>query len=87
MNAAVKAGYRLRLATNILTGQAMIEGVFLDPNAYPPLDFPWKPDNIYIPSAAGEFTSMKDSVDKILKKIESLEIEKLLDSADSFSDN
>jgi len=48
----VKAGYRLRLATNILTGQAMVEGVFLDPNTYPPLEVPWKPDNLYIPSDA-----------------------------------
>jgi hypothetical protein len=36
----VKAGYRLRLATNFLTGQAMVEGTFLDPNVYPPLEFP-----------------------------------------------
>ncbi len=79
----VKAGYRLRLATNILTGQAMVEGVFLDPNTYLPLEVPWKPDNLYIPSAAGEFTSMKDSVDKILKKLESLDFEKLLASAQS----
>jgi paraquat-inducible protein B len=80
---AVKAGYRLRLATNILTGQAMVEGVFLDPNAYPPLKVPWKPDNLYIPSAAGELTSIKVSVDKILKEIEALDFEKLLASAES----
>jgi paraquat-inducible protein B len=79
----VKAGYRLRLASNILTGQAMVEGTFLDPNAYPPLAVPWKPKNIYIPSAPGEISSMKESVDKILKKIESLDIEKLIQTADN----
>lgn len=80
---AIKAGYRLRLASNFLTGQAMIEGTFLDPNMYPPLDFPWKPKNIYVPSAPGEITSMKDSVDKILKKLEALDIEKVVQTLDN----
>ncbi len=79
----VKAGYRLRLAANILTGQAMVEGVFLDPNTYPPLEVPWKPDNFYIPSAAGELTSIKESVDKILNKLEALDFEKVLASVES----
>jgi hypothetical protein len=61
----------------------MVEGTFLDPNAYPPLAVPWKPKNIYIPSAPGEISSMKESVDKILKKIESLDIEKLIQTADN----
>jgi septation ring formation regulator EzrA len=36
-----------------------------------------------VPSAPGEISSMKDSVDKILKKLESLNIEKLLATAES----
>ena len=78
----VKAGYRLRLASNLLTGQAMVEGTFLDPNVYPPLAVPWKPKNIYIPSAVGEISTMKDSVDKILKKLEALDIEKVVQTAE-----
>jgi len=83
MARGVKAGYRLRLATNLLTGQAMVEGTFLDPDAYPPLEFPWKPENFYIPSAVGEISSMKDSVDKILKKLEALDIEKVVQGLDN----
>jgi paraquat-inducible protein B len=79
----VKAGYRLRLASSILTGQAMVEGTFLDPNTYPALKVPWKPENIYVPSAPGQITSMKDSVDKILKELEALDLKKVVQTLDN----
>ncbi len=38
-----KQGLRLRLVSNILTGQALLEGIFLDPKRFPVLDFTWEP--------------------------------------------
>jgi ABC-type transporter Mla subunit MlaD len=63
---AVERGYRLRLSTNMLTGQATIEGSFLDPVVYPELQVPWKPKYFYIPSAVGEMTTLKDAVGRML---------------------
>jgi phospholipid/cholesterol/gamma-HCH transport system substrate-binding protein/paraquat-inducible protein B len=67
-------GLRLRLASNILTGQAYLEGVFLDPERFPLLDITWEPKYLYVPSAPGVFSTMKDSVDKILVKLEEVDV-------------
>jgi len=67
-------GLRLRLASNILTGQSYLEGVFLDPERFPVLDIKWKPKHLYIPSTPGTFSTMKDSVDKILVKLEEVDV-------------
>jgi len=69
-----KQGLRLRLVSNILTGQAFLEGVFLDPKRFPVLDITWKPKYMYVPSAPGGISTMKDSVDKILVKLEEVDI-------------
>jgi len=67
-------GLRLRLVSNILTGQAFLEGVFLDPKRFPVLDITWEPKYMYVPSAPGGISTMKDSVDKILVKLEGVDI-------------
>jgi len=70
----IQQGLRLRLASNILTGQAYLEGTFVDPNRFPVLDITWEPHYMYIPSAPGQFSTMKDSVDKILAKLEEVDV-------------
>ena len=67
-------GLRLRLVSNILTGQALLEGVFLDTERFPVPDITWKPQYMYVPSAPGGFSTMKDSVDKILVKLEEVDV-------------
>ncbi len=73
----IQRGLRLRLSTNILTGQGFLEGDFLDPNRFPVLDIIWKPVYLYVPSAPGEFTTIKDSVDSILNRLEKIDTEKI----------
>ena len=70
----VEQGLRLRLASNILTGQAYLEGVFVDPSRFPVLVIEWEPKHIYAASAPGELSTMKDSVDKILVKLEEVDV-------------
>lgn len=70
-------GFRLRLASSLLTGQAYLQGDYLDPNRYPVLEVPWQPKNIYISSAPGEFTTMKQSLDGILAQLEQVDTEKI----------
>lgn len=70
-------GLRLRLTSNLLTGQAYLEGDYLDPNRFPLLEVPWTPKRLYIPSAPGELTTIKQSVDKILHRLEKIDTEKI----------
>ncbi|MHC4530374.1 MAG: MlaD family protein [Planctomycetota bacterium] len=70
----IQQGLRLRLTSNILTGQAYLEGVFLDPERFPLLDITWEPKYMYVPSAPGTFSTIKDSVDEILAKLEEVDI-------------
>ena len=76
----VKHGLRLQLSTNILTGQGFIEAGYLDPKRFPVEPFPWRPEHLFIPSAPSTFTTMKDSVDKILQRLEQIETEKIADN-------
>ena len=72
-------GFRLRLASSLLTGQAYLQGDYVDPERYPVLEVPWEPENPYISSAPSEFTTMKQSVDSILAKLEQVDTEKIGD--------
>jgi ABC-type transporter Mla subunit MlaD len=74
MEQVAERGYRTRLASNLLTGQAIVEGKFLDPVTYPAMAVPWKPKYTYIPSAPGEISTMMDSVKGILKKLEDVNL-------------
>lgn len=83
LNEMVTRGLRLQLASNLLTGQAFLQGNFVDPERKPLLEIAWEPKNMYIPSAPGAFTTMKDSVDKIMYKLQEIDIEKLVASVES----
>ncbi|MHC4759288.1 MAG: MlaD family protein [Planctomycetota bacterium] len=78
----IDQGLRLRLSTNILTGQAFLEGTFLEPERFPALDIVWKPKETYVPSAPGAFSTMKDSVDRILAKLEEIDIQGVVRNLD-----
>ena len=70
----IQQGLRLQLASNILTGQAYLKGTFLDMERFPILDIKWEPEHTYVPSAPGSFSTMKHSVDKILVRLEEIDI-------------
>jgi len=76
----VTRGLRLQLASNLLTGQGFLQANFIDPKRKPLLEIAWEPKNMYIPSAPSAFTTMKDSVDKIMYKLQEIEIDKLVES-------
>ena len=80
----IQQGLRVELASNILTGQAYLEGTFVDPNRFPALRITWEPHYGYIPSAPGQFSTMKDSVDKILAKLEEVDVSGLTGEIQGF---
>ncbi len=76
----IARGLRVRINSNILTGQGYLEANYLDPARFPVLEVPWTPEHIYIPSAPSELTTLKDSLDKILIRLQEIDFEGLVDS-------
>ena len=83
LNQMVTRGLRLQLASNLLTGQSYLQRSFVDPNRSPLLEIAWEPKYMYVPSAPSTFTTMKDSVDKIMYKLQEIDIENLVASVES----
>jgi paraquat-inducible protein B len=80
MRQMIARGLRVRITSNILTGQAYLEMNYLDPNRFPVEDVPWEPVYPVIPSAPGELTTIKDSIDKVLTQLQSIDVEGLAGS-------
>jgi len=78
----VDRGLRVRIASNILTGQAYLEMDYLDPNRYPVEPLPWTPKHSRIPSAPSEFSTIKDSIDRLLTELHSIDVGGLAKSLD-----
>jgi len=76
-------GLRLRLSSNILTGQAFLEGTYVDTQRYPAMEITWTPEYIYVPSVPSELTTLKDSIDKIFYRLEELDVEGLVKSMEN----
>ncbi|MCP4453231.1 MAG: MCE family protein [Planctomycetes bacterium] len=77
----VSEGMRIRYAAEILTGIGYLEAQFLDPNRFDALPFSWTPEHVYLPSASSELSTLKKSVDNILRKLEEIDIQKMSETA------
>ena len=75
-------GFRVRLASQGLTGVAYLEADYLDPERNPPLEIDWQPQYPYIPSARSRIVQLSDSVESILRNFEQLDIPRLTTSLD-----
>jgi paraquat-inducible protein B len=80
MRQMIARGLRVRITSNILTGQAYLEMNYLDPNRFAVEEVPWQPIYPVIPSAPGELTTIKDSIDKVLTQLQSIDVEGLASS-------
>ncbi len=74
MRQMIARGLRVRITSNILTGQAYLEMNYLDPNRFAVEEVPWEPIYPVIPSAPGELTTIKDSIDKVLTQLQSIDV-------------
>jgi len=79
----IDRGVRVRITSNILTGQAYLEADYVDPNRFGIMEVPWEPIHSYVPSAPGELTTMKDSIDKILLRLQEIDVEGLAASLEN----
>jgi len=76
----VERGLRLRLAAQGLTGVAYIEADYADPQRNPPLEIDWQPSYPYVPSTRSRITQLSESVERILRSLEHVDIGRLVDS-------
>jgi phospholipid/cholesterol/gamma-HCH transport system substrate-binding protein/paraquat-inducible protein B len=80
LKAEIEKGLRVRLAPQGLTGVAYVEADYLDPARYPPLVIDWQPAYPYIPSARSTITRLTESVDRILRNVENVDIQRLTET-------
>ena len=78
----VERGLRVRLAAQGLTGTAYLEVDYLDPTLNPPLEIDWQPSYPYVPSARSRITQLSESVERILRNFEQLNVPQLTASVD-----
>jgi paraquat-inducible protein B len=78
----IERGLRVRVSSNILTGQAFLEVNYLDPARFPVGEIPWTPQCPVIPAAPGELTTIKDSIDSILTQLREIDVKNLVNSLD-----
>lgn len=75
----VEKGLRVRLASQGVTGAAYIEADYQDPARNPPLEIDWQPRYPYVPSTRSRITQLSDSVEKILRSVENVDVGRLVD--------
>jgi len=80
---AVDAGFRMRLASQGITGVLYIESEFLDPEYYPPMQIAWTPKTSYIPSAPSTITELGTDLRSLARKLDHVEFEKITKDFDA----
>lgn len=69
----VKNGLRLKLSYQGITGIALIEMDYFDPQRNKALEVPWKPHHIYIPSTRSLITNFTQAVDTVFQRLEKVD--------------
>lgn len=83
LEALVERGLRLRLASLGITGVSFIEADFVDPQRNPPEPISWTPENPFIPSSPSTITQITSAAERLMTRIDRLDVEKLLTNFDT----
>lgn len=78
----IRSGLRVRLESNLITGQSYLQGTYVDPNRFPVPQWPWEPEFSFVPSVPGQFATLKDSLDRILTELDQLDVQKVFNHVD-----
>jgi MlaD protein len=86
----VDRGMRAVVQMEGITGSSIVALQNLDPAKYPPLQVPWKPKYLYVPSAPSQLGRLLASLDRTLANLEKLDVGEIghnlaraLDTADA----
>lgn len=78
----VEKGLRLRLTPLGITGTSFIQADYLDPAKNPELPITWKPYHVYVPSAPSTISQLSSAAERLMARIDKLNVEKLLTNFD-----
>jgi paraquat-inducible protein B len=79
----VKRGLRLRLTPLGITGVSFIEADFVDPERNPPPELSWTPEVLYVPSAPSTIAQITSAAERLMTRIDRLDVEGLLTNFDT----
>lgn len=67
-------GLRIQTQLSGITGTLFLSAGYQDPKLYPPevIEFPWKPDNLYIPSAISLTNEILDNLEQFFSTLQSV---------------
>lgn len=78
----VERGLRLRLTPLGITGVSFLEADFLDKERFPPPEISWTPEVLYVPSAPSTITQITSAAERLMTRIDALDVEGLLTNFD-----
>jgi ABC-type transporter Mla subunit MlaD len=79
----IVSGLRVRLASQGVTGVVYLEADYLDPQEYPVMEVPWKPQLEYVPSAPSTATVLGAALHNIARNLEKADIHKITNDLDT----
>lgn len=74
LDKAVEQGFRVRLASQGLTGLAYLELDFLDPGRFPVTAPPWQPRYPWIPAAPSTMAQVQSAAQMLLTKLQEVDL-------------
>jgi ABC-type transporter Mla subunit MlaD len=78
----VDRGLRLRLTPLGITGVSFIEADFLDAERFPVPPISWEPEVVYVPSAPSTISQITSAAERLMTRIDALDVEGLLTNLD-----
>ncbi len=78
----VERGLRLRLTPLGITGVSFIEADFLDAERFPEPPISWQPREVYVPSAPSTISQITSAAERLMTRIDALDVEGLLTNLD-----
>jgi phospholipid/cholesterol/gamma-HCH transport system substrate-binding protein/paraquat-inducible protein B len=79
----IDRGLRLRLATSGVTGTSFVQADFVSPERHPPMQIPWTPKHMYIPSAPSTMATIASAAERIFERLEGLDLEPVIRDLDA----
>lgn len=85
--ALVAEGLRFRISSSGLTGTSFVQGDLLDPARHPPMDVPWTPRILYVPSSPSTMAAITSAADRLAAQLAETDIASLVDNLDRLVQN
>lgn len=81
IDSAIAAGLRARVASQGITGISYLSLDFVNPQEYPAIAVPWKPEYPYVPSVPSTFAQVTSAAQQIASELEQVNFKTIATSA------